>query len=335
MPRRTSLVLAGDIGGTKTKLAVYQPKDGPRRPLAEGTFASTDYPSLEALAGEFLDGKNWSIARACFGIAGPVTNGRVRVTNLDWVDDESSLSAALKTPVHLVNDLVATAYAIPHLDGKDLLELSAGEAVPGAAYGILAPGTGLGEAFMVWTGNRYTPFPSEGGHADFAPTNPLELDLLHFLMPAHLHVSYELVCSGLGLPKLYAFLRDTGRFPEPDWLRQKLAGSFDPTPAIVQAAMEGKAELCVETVRLFISILGSEAGNLALKVYALGGVYIAGGLLDHMLPFFEEENFLQAFRAKGRFSDLLARVPVHLVVNPEAGLIGAASHGLEIGRGRD
>ncbi len=335
MPGHKPLFLAGDIGGTKTKLAVFDPKVGPRHPIAEMTFPSSNYTSLEALVSAFLDGKDWSISHASFGVAGPVAEGRVKVTNLDWVDDESSLSASLKFPVHLINDLVAIACAVPHLESADLLDLNSMKAEPEGGVAVIAPGTGLGEAYLVWDKDHYVPGPSEGGHADFAPTSPLEIELLTYLLPRHLHVSYELVCSGRGLPNLYAFLKDTKRCPEPDWLARELSGVVDPTPTIVQAALDGRAEICVEAVRLFVSILGSEAGNLALKVVATGGVYLAGGMPGHILPFLKENGFLQAFTAKGRFADMLSRIPVSIIVNPEAGLLGAAGYGMNIGRDDD
>jgi glucokinase len=209
--------------------------------------------------------------------------------------------------------------------------LNPGVPEPEGAIGVVAPGTGLGEAFLVWADDRYVPCASEGGHSDFAPTTPLEADLLAYLLPRHLHVSYELVCSGLGLPNLYAFLRDTGRFPQPAWLADELAGAVEHTPIIVQAALENRSEVCVEALRLFVSILGHEVGNLAVKIYATGGVYIAGGIPPRILPFLQAEGFLQALKAKGRFSDMMANLPVKVIVNPDAGLIGAASHGLENG----
>jgi glucokinase len=332
MPKRSRMLLAGDIGGTKTKLAVYRPEDGLRAPVDLQIFPSANYASLEALVADFLKGRDWSIGRASFGVAGPVSEGRVRVTNLDWVDDERSLGTALKMPVTLVNDLVAVACAIPLLDPGDAVTLNAGTPQPEGAIGVVAPGTGLGEAFLVWAADRYVPCPSEGGHADFAPTNLLEADLLAYMLPRHLHISYELICSGLGLPNLYAFLRDTSRFPQPTWLAEELAQAVDPTPVIVQAALDNKADLCVETLRLFVAIMGSEVGNLALKVYATGGVYIAGGIPPRILPFLQGEGFLQSLKAKGRFSGMMANLPVKVIVNPDAGLIGAASHGLEDGR---
>ena len=331
MPKKDQFLLAGDIGGTKTRLAIYHPKDGPRHPLAEATFPSADFLSLEALVAEFLRDRGWSIYRASFGIPGPVVDGRVQVTNLPWVVDERALSAELGAPVTLLNDLAAIAQGIPFLEARDLVTLNTGTPAPDGAIAVIAPGTGLGEAFLIWNGDSYVPCASEGGHADFGPITQTELELLSYLMTRHEHVSYERVCSGIGLPSIYEFLRDTGRYPEPGWLKTELSQAKDPTPVISQAAVTGKVEICVETLKMFVSILGSEAGNLALKVLATGGVYLGGGIPAHILSFLTDAHFMRAFTAKGRFSEMLARVPVHVIRNPEAGLFGTACHGLRIG----
>lgn len=331
MPKKDQFLLAGDIGGTKTRLAIYHPKDGPRHPLAEATFPSADFLSLEALVAEFLRDRGWSIYRASFGIPGPVVDGRVQVTNLPWVVDERALSAELGAPVTLLNDLAAIAQGIPFLEARDLVTLNTGTPAPDGAIAVIAPGTGLGEAFLIWNGDSYVPCASEGGHTDFGPITQTELELLSYLMSRHEHVSYERVCSGIGLPSIYEFLRDTGRYPEPGWLKTELSQAKDPTPVISQAAVTGKVEICVETLKMFVSILGSEAGNLALKVLATGGVYLGGGIPAHILSFLTDAHFMRAFTAKGRFSEMLARVPVHVIRNPEAGLFGAACHGLRIG----
>lgn len=324
------MLLAGDIGGTKTTLALFSADQGPRRLLAEATYRSGDYLSLEAIIEDFLRGKSATIERAGFGVAGPVINGRSRITNLSWSVDTNALSHTLGgPPVTLLNDLEAIATAVPHLDGDDLVQLKPGEAEPGAPIAIIAPGTGLGEAFLIWNGRRYRPIPTEGGHADFAPSTPLELELLAYLQPRLDHVSYERVCSGLGVPNLYAFLRDSGRYPEPDWLRQQLIAAKDPTPIIMNAAVAGTADICVEVLDLFLSILGSEAGNLVLKLLATGGVYLGGGIPPRLVPQLKGPTFLDAFTRKGRFSGLLARVPVNVILHPRTALLGAAYAALE------
>ena len=322
-------ILAGDIGGTKTTLAIFHPEAGPHRPVDKTTFPSRSYPSLQALIEEFLKGKQYQFGKAVFGVAGPVVDGQARVTNLSWTPDIQTLREALGVPVSLLNDLEAIAHALPFLESKDLETLNPGRPVQHAPLAVIAPGTGLGEAFLLWSGTSYVPYPSEGGHADFAPTTTTELELLAYLLPRFGHVSYEQVCSGRGLPNLYAFLKDSGLFQEPGWLHEELDLADDPTSVIVQSALEGKAEICTAALEQFVSILGSEAGNLALKVLATGGVYLGGGIPPRILPFLRSSTFIQSFNRKGRFSGLLSNIPVHVICNPEVALIGAACHGLE------
>ena len=343
------MLLAGDIGGTKTNLAVFSPKDGPRAPLAEVTFPSADYPSLEALVREFLAQVDLKVEQASFGVAGPVAAGQAKITNLPWVMEETQLREALNlSSVRLLNDLAAIAHAVPFLEPADLHTLNVGQPTPGGAIAVIAPGTGLGEAFLTWDGTCYRAHASEGGHADFAPTNPFEVELLRYLQERFEHVSYERVCSGRGLPNIYAYLKDSGYADEPVWLTEQLAAAGDPTPVIVNAALrqpfdgaqdeaqdaaldsERPCELCVATLNAFVSILGAEAGNLALKVLASGGVYLGGGIPPRILPALEQKPFREAFRHKGRMSDLLVRVPVHVILNPKVALLGAACHGLEL-----
>ena len=327
------MLLAGDIGGTKTNLAVFSPEDGPRAPLAEATFPSADYPSLEALVREFLSQVSLSVERASFGVAGPVVASRATITNLPWVMEETQLQETLNlSSVRLLNDLNAIAHAVPFLEPADRHTLNAGQQAPDGAMAIVAPGTGLGEAFLTWDGTRYRPHASEGGHADFAPTHPLEVELLRYLQGRFERVSYERVCSGRGLPNIYAYLKDSGYADEPAWLTEQLAAADDPTPIIVNTALDSQkgCELCVATLNAFVSILGAEAGNLALKVLASGGVYLGGGIPPRILPALEQQRFMEAFRRKGRMSDLLARVPVHVILNPKVALLGAACHGLEL-----
>ena len=327
------MLLAGDIGGTKTNLAIFSPEAGLRAPLAEATFPSTDYPSLEALVREFLAQLDLKPEGASFGVSGPVVAGRVTITNLPWVIDETQLQAALNLSfVHLLNDLEAIAHAVPLLEPADLHTLNEGQPTPGGAVAIIAPGTGLGEAFLTWDGSRYRPHASEGGHTDFAPTNPSEVELLRYLQQRYEHVSYEWVCSGQGLPNIYAFLKDGGYAEEPAWLAGQLAAADDLTPVIVNTALDDEkpSELCAATLNTFVSILGAEAGNLALKVLATGGVYLGGGIPPRILPALKHERFMEAFRHKGRLSGLLAHMPVHVILNPKVALLGAACHGLEL-----
>jgi len=327
------MLLAGDVGGTKTDLAIVSGQMGPRSPLAEATFSSADYPNLDVLVGDFLTQADVRVERAVFGVAGPVVAGRATVTNLPWAVEEAQLRKNLGiSEVHLLNDLTATAYAVPYLDPADLRTLSAGEPDQQGAIALIAPGTGLGEAFLTWDGTRYRAYSSEGGHADFAPSTPQQLELLGYLLTQFDHVSWERVCSGLGLPHIYAFLRESGYAEEPSWLTERLAQVSDPTPVIIDVALapERTASICVAAVEMFVSLLGAEAGNLALKVLATGGVYVAGGIPPRILPLLEKSSFLDAFRSKGRMSDLLERVPVHVILNPKTALLGAACFGLNL-----
>ncbi len=250
MSQNLKPLLAGDIGGTKTVLALYDPEVGPYDPIAQATFPSREYPSLEAIVAEFLDGRQVSVCRASFGIAGPVANGRVQATNLPWVVEEEAFGAWLHAPVRLLNDLAAVAHAVPNLRPQDVATLNEGTPVPQAPLGVVAPGTGLGEAFLLWIGGAYRPFASEAGHADFAPNTVLESDLLTTLRARQGHVSYEDVCSGRGLPNLYAFLRSSGRYAEPAWLAEELAAAPDATRVIVRVGVEAQAEIAVAALEL-------------------------------------------------------------------------------------
>lgn len=327
------MLLAGDIGATKTSLGVYSMEKGPREPLVEETFPSGQFPGLEMLVGEFLTQANQDVDRAVFGVAGPVMSGQATITNLSWVIDEVQLKKKLNLiSVHLINDLKALAQGVPLLEPEDLHTLNKGEPTSGGTKVVLAPGTGLGEAFLTWDGSRYRAYASEGGHTDFATTNPLESDLLRYLQEKFGHVSYERICSGMGLPNIYDYFKDNGHYEEPAWLAEQLAVADDPTPVIVNAALDEKAscELCKATLKLFISVLGSEAGNVALKVLATGGIYLGGGIPPRILPALKQEVFMQAFLNKGRLSGFLKNVPVYVILNPKIALIGAAFYGLEL-----
>lgn len=321
------MLLAGDIGGTKTVLALFETQtqqDIVRHPVAERTFPSAQYQSLETIIDEFIRDTPATISSGSFGVAGPVVGNTARVTNLPWTIDAEAISEQFGFPVHLLNDLEAIATAVPHLEATDLITLQEGEAAAQGAIAVIAPGTGLGEGFLVWNGTRYAAHPSEGGHTAFGPTTPEQLDLLTYWLPRMGHVSYERVCSGLGMPNIYTFLRETGRYEEPGWLRALLDEGGDPTPIIVKAAVNSEAEICVATLEIFMEILGDEAGNMALMVLATGGVYLGGGIPPRILPQLQKGPFLKFFQDKGRFSDIMSRIPVNVIYNPKAGLYGAA-----------
>jgi glucokinase len=322
-----NMLLAGDIGGTKTHLALYTPEGGPT-PQVQATFKSTEYATLEAVVKQFLDDAKLPVDKAVFGVAGPVVDGWSRITNLPWMISEVTLRQELGIrDVELINDLEATANAIPHLPASDLYALN--DAPPqSGTKGVIAPGTGLGEAILFFQQGRYHVIASEGGHVDFAPVNLMEIRLLRQLLGKFGHVSYERVCSGSGLPNIYAYLKKEGFAEELPEVREALKEAADPTPIIVQSAMAGGSELCIATLNTFVSILGAEAGNLALKLMATGGIYLGGGIPPKILPKLKDGTFMASFVNKGRFAELLARIPVYVILNEATALFGAACYGL-------
>lgn len=328
------MLLVGDMGGTKTVLAVFSAETGPHEPLVEKTYPSGRYGSLEDVITEFLKAVSMPINRACFGVAGPVFTGRAQITNLPWVISEASLCEAFGwEAVKILNDLESVGYAVPILEPADLLTISSGRPVPGGNIAVLAPGTGLGEAFLTYDGGHYRAHPSEGGHVSFGPIDELQMGLLKYMreVKGFSHVSYERVCSGgLGIPNLYAYLKDIGYAPEPAWLAERLANSDDPTRVIMAAALdlENPCKLCSATLDLFVSIMASEAGNLALKVLSTGGIYLGGGIPPRILSHLKKPSFLETLWDKGRFNDMLENMPVHVILNSKAGLLGAAAYGL-------
>jgi glucokinase len=319
-----NLLLAGDVGGTKTAVALFTPTASGVRLVREAVLPSGEFAGLEAVLRRFLsEGPSVRIAAACFGVAGPVVDGRCITTNLPWHVAEKSLARAIPAPrVKLLNDLEAAAHGVLALPPRALMPLQAGKARKGSMV-MIAAGTGLGEAVLVWDGARHRVVPSEGGHADFAPRNDLEIDLLRFLQKEFGHVSYERVLSGPGLHNIYRFLRDTGHAPEPQWLNDRLR-SGDPSTVVSEVGLAGAHPLCTAALDLFVSIYGSEAGNLALKVLALGGVFVGGGIAPKIHAKLVDGNFVAAFSDKGRYRDLLVSIPVCLVLEPRAPLLGAA-----------
>jgi glucokinase len=325
------MLIAGDIGGTKTDLAIYSLESGPRVPLAQTEVHSADYPSLQALVADFLAGVDLSVEVGSFAVAGPVIEGAAKTTNLPWVMDEPTLANDLNLrAAHLINDLEAVARAVPVLQPSDLLTLNAGEPVVTGPIAVIAPGTGLGESFLTWTGAQYLAHGSEGGHADFAPTDERQIRLLQYLRRRFDHVGVERVCSGIGVPNIYEYLRDEEQIPERPEVAQAIASAKDHTKAIVSAANDPNhpSPLCQATIDMLVSILASEAGNLFLKVLATGGVYLAGGIALQAIGRLQEPRFVQTFTRKGRFKELMERVPIH-VITARAALVGAAAYGLE------
>lgn len=318
------MILAGDIGGTKTRLAFFETKGERPKPVVEETFPSQEHKGLGEIVRKFVLAHGMPIEYACFGVAGPVRHGRCETPNLAWVVDARQLATQLALErVELINDLEAHAYGIALLEPQDFVTLNNGEPDASGSAALISAGTGLGEAGLYWQGNHYQPFPSEGGHADFAPRNELEAQLLLYLRNQYGHVSYERVLSGPGLQNIYRFLRDTGRGEEPAWLADEMRQE-DPSPVISQAALQGRSELCAQALDLFVSIYGAEAGNLALKLMATGGVFVGGGIAPKIISKLKDSTFMNAFLAKGRMKSLLEAIPVRVILNDQTALLGAA-----------
>ncbi len=319
------MILAGDIGGTKTNVALFQ-QDAEQlgTPINQKSFPSKQYNSLNAIIEEYVAANPGEVKASCFGIAGPVVGGKVETPNLAWTVDGDALARTIGVAhVALINDLEATAYGIEGLKDTQLYTLNAGDAREGHRA-LIAAGTGLGMAGIFWDGQRYRPIASEGGHADFGPRNELEIELLRYLTEKFgAHVSYERALSGPGLFNIYSFLRDTKRAAEEDWLAEEIA-TGDKTAAVSKAALAHKSELAVQALNLFIDIYGAAAGNLVLTFKSVGGLYIGGGIAPKLLDKLKDGAFLRAFQAKGRMSALVGSIPVHVVLDDKTALYGAA-----------
>ena len=319
-----TMILAGDIGGTKTNLGLFT--QGKRRPLPKviETFSSQNAPDLEHIIRQFLEIHPASVTHACFGVAGPVVDGKSKTTNLPWNISEDQIKKQFHFQhVRLVNDLTATAMAIPLLNRDEFFPLNQADSIKDQNLALIAPGTGLGKAILIYQNGRYLPVPSEGGHADFAPNSETETELWRYLHQRYGHVSIERVVSGSGLVNIYTWLKDSGRLNEPDWLRQKLK-EMDPAKTITEAALANKDVGCVKALNMFVSIFGAVAGNLALTGITTSGVYLGGGIPPKILSKFKEDIFMEAFTNKGRFKGLLEKIPVKVILNDKAALIGAA-----------
>jgi len=327
------MILAGDIGGTKTNVALFQMEGSDVGSVVrQQTFPSAGYDSLEAILSAFLAQHQQDIAAACFGIAAPVIEGQARPPNLKWSVNSDSLARMLKIGrVGLINDLEATAHGIATLNSSQLLTLNPGEERSGANRALVAAGTGLGTAGIIYRGH-YDPLPSEGGHADFAPGTPEEIELLLYLREKFgEHVSYERVLSGPGLFNVYSFVRDQHKEAEPAWLAEQIA-TGDKTAAVSRAALEGKCELAVKALEIFVSVYGAMAGNLALVMLANGGLYVGGGIAPKIREKLKDGTFMKAFTRKGRLSSLVQAIPVHVILEDKTALFGAAHAALDFQR---
>jgi glucokinase len=319
------MILAGDVGGTKVHLALFDFIDGKLKAVRDKQFPAKEYAGLETIVKEFVISEK--VTAACFGVPGPVRDGRLRLTNLPWTLDSRDLARNLKIDhVFLINDLQANGYGIAELGPDQIYTLSEGDARQVGNRALISAGTGLGEAFLIFDGRDYVPYPSEGGHADFAPRNDDEIDMLRFLMQKYSgRVSFERVVSGQGLTNIYEFLRDGRGMEEPAWLAQRMTVE-DPNAVITDLAMKARSEICDRALDMFVSAYGAEAGNLALKILAVGGLYVGGGIAPRILEKLKDGTFIKAFTDKGRLSQLLVNTPVRVILENRTALIGAAAY---------
>ncbi len=325
------MILAGDIGGTKTTFALYKGDTVHSKALCVAHYRSQEHPHFFAILDHYLKTVDQDIHRACFSVAGPVFEGCCQTLNLPWLLDAKKIAQRYHIKnVFLLNDLQATAYGALVLPETEQILLNSDEvdfrdALPVGNRAVIAPGTGLGEALLYWDGSKYHPCASEGGHSDFAPRNDLEIALLKTLQKRHAHVSYERLLSGPGIFAIYEFLKTKTQEDVPAWLSERLI-SEDPAAVISDVALAEKSALCIKTLDLFVSILGAEAGNLALKTLAMGGIYVGGGIAPKILPKLKDGTFMKAFLEKGRYASLLSKIPVWLIDNPQTALQGAAAY---------
>ena len=319
------MILAGDVGGTKVYLALYDFVGGKLQHTREERYPAKSYTGLQEIVKEFLAADK--VTAACFGVPGPVRDGRLRLTNLPWTLDSRELSANLGIQhVFLINDLEANGYGIAELASDQIYTLNEGDPGHIGNRALLAAGTGLGECFLAWNGRIHLPFPSEGGHADFAPRNEDEIDLLRFLKQKYNgRISFERVVSGMGLTNIYEFLREVRGIDEPNWLAARIAGE-DPNAVITELALAAKSEICEKALDLFVSAYGAESGNLALKILSVGGLYVGGGIAPRILEKLKDGTFMKAFTDKGRLSQLLINMPVRIILESRAALMGAAAY---------
>jgi glucokinase len=329
------MILAGDVGGTKVHLALYNFEDGRLKPVRDQKFPASDYSCLDDVVKRFLsdaDGHQaedpGDVVAACFGCPGPVRDGKIKLTNLPWSLDAHALRASLGIQhIFLLNDLEANGYGIPELSKEAIFVLQAADASAVGHRGLIAAGTGLGEALLIWDGkHRHIPIPSEGGHCDFAARTDQEIALLQYLRrELKGRVSFERVVSGIGIKNVYAFLKDDQKMEEPAWLRDRIA-SEDPNAVIGECAENGSSELCHETMQIFSAAYGAETGNIALKVLAAGGMYLGGGIAPKILKTLQSGAFTKAFLDKGRLSPVLEAIPVRVILDDTCALLGAAAY---------
>ena len=324
------MILAGDIGATRTRLAAFQAEGNKLELVVDNTYKAQEHGGLPEIISAFVRTEGIPVHSACFGVAGPVRAGRSKISNLPWTIDSPELADQLKlSSVGLINDLEAYAYGIDALESKDFVTLSEGlgEDAEGNRV-VISARTGLGVAGLYWDGFRHHPFPCEGGHADFAPKNDLEAELASYLRKKYEHVSCERILSGPGIKNIYDFLRDTQKTDEPAWLQKQFSEAPDPPALISRLALENKAAICEQALKIFVGVYGSETGNCALNFLATGGVFIGGSIAAKIVPLMRDPMFMESFLDKGRMRSLLADIPVKIVMNDDCGITGAARYTL-------
>jgi glucokinase len=329
MEDNRAMILAGEIGATRTRLAAFETEGNRLQRVVEKNYMSHDHNSLSEIITAFINTEGIAVHRACFGVAGPVRRGRSKISNLPWTIDSRDLARQLQLDsVGMINDLEAYAYGIDGLDSKDFVTLNEGSEDAEGNRAVISARTGLGVAGLYWDGFRHRPFACEGGHSDFAPRNTMEMELLSYLQKKYGRISCERLLSGPGIKNIYDFLRDTGKAEEPQWLKDQIGAVADPPALISQLAQDGKAAICDETLSLFVSIYGAETGNVALNFLSTGGVFIGGSVAAKNVAKMKEPIFMEAFLNKGRMVSLLKEIPVTIVLNDDSGLIGAARYTL-------
>jgi glucokinase len=329
MEKNRAMILAGEIGATRTRLAAYETEGNRLNCVVQKNYPSHDYSSLAEILPQFTRGEGIPVHSACFGVAGPVRAGRSKISNLPWTIDCKELAAQLKLPaVGLLNDLEAYAYGVDALESKDFITICPGSEDAEGNRAVISAKTGLGIAGLYWDGFRHHPFACEGGHADFAPRDAMQIDLLAYLQKKYGRVSNERVLSGPGIHEIYNFLRDTRKADEPAELHEQIEKANDPSPLISRFALEGKYEICQQTMFIFVSVFGAETGNCALRYMSTGGIYIGGVIAAKIAPKMQDGTFMKAFLDKGRMETLLKDMPVQIIANDDAGLIGAARYTL-------
>jgi glucokinase len=323
------MILAGEIGATRVRLAAFETEGSRLQSVVEKNYASQEHAGLAELLADFIKTEGIGVHSACFGAAGPVRNGRSKISNLTWIIDSRELAKQLKlNTVGLINDLEAYAYGVDALESKDFVTLSEGSEDAEGNRAVISAKTGLGMAGLYWDGFRHHPFACEGGHADFAPRGELQMELLAYLQKKYGRISCERILSGPGIKNIYEFLRDSRRAEEPDWLREQLNAAPDPPALISKTALEGKAAICDQALSIFVEVFGAQTGNCALNFMSTGGIFIGGSIAAKILPKMKDPVFMQSFLDKGRMEALLKDVPVKIVLNDDAGIMGAARYTL-------